>query len=138
MYDIAISQLNEKSLITSQVSRHGLNSLFALLEIILPATNPPPFLHLVCLVIILALYVALAYLTFATQGFYTYNFLNPATGQGRVAAYCFGILAATIVVFVVVWLLIWVRRRFTPAGKKSRADILSARRRDLEMFEARK
>ena len=45
-----------------------------------------------------------------------YNFLNPSKGQGRVAAYVFGILAAVIVIFGVVWSLIWLRdkvaRRF--------------------------
>lgn len=122
----------------SQVSRHGLNALFALIELILPATNSPPWLHLVFLIIILALYLALAYLTHATQGFYTYNFLDPATGSGRVAAYCFGILAAVIVVFVLVWLLIWVRQRFTRPGKKSQAGPPQARYGDLEMYQARK
>jgi uncharacterized membrane protein len=95
-------------------------------------------LHLLFLVLILALYLALAYLTFATQGFYTYNFLDPATGRGHVAAYCFGILAAVVVVFVVVWLLIWARRRLTNTGKKSRADMSRTRYGDMEMFQARK
>jgi uncharacterized membrane protein len=89
------------------------------------------------LIIILAFYLALAYLTFATQGFYTYNFLDPATGRGRVAAYCFGILASVVVVFIIVWLLVWIRRRLTRAGKKSRAD-MSRERYDMEMLEARK
>jgi uncharacterized membrane protein len=121
-----------------QVSRHGLNSLFALLELLLPATNPPPWLHLPFLIVILALYLALAYLTFATQGFYTYGFLDPATGQGRVAAYCFGILAGIIVAFIIIWLLIWVRRRLTGTGKKSRADMSSTRYGDLEMLDTHK
>ncbi len=128
-----------KRLLTAlQTSRHSLNSLFALLEVLLSATNPPPWLHLLFLIVILALYLALAYLTFATQGFYTYNFLNPASGRGRVAAYCFGILAAVVVVFVVVWLLIWVRRKFTRTGKKSRGDMSGTRYGDLEMFQERK
>ncbi|RVX68720.1 hypothetical protein B0A52_07606 [Exophiala mesophila] len=85
----------------SNVSRHALNALFALIEIVLPATNTPPFLHLVGLVIILLLYLALAYLTYATQGFYVYSFLNPDTGTGRVTGYCFGIFAAILVIFLV-------------------------------------
>lgn len=118
----------------SNTSRHGLNSLFALLELLLPATNPPPGLHLLFLIIILALYLALAYLTFATQGFYTYNFLDPTSGRGRVVAYCFGILAAIIVLYIVVWFLIWVRRKFTGPGKMSRTDMSETRCRDMEMY----
>ncbi|EHY60286.1 hypothetical protein HRR83_000048 [Exophiala dermatitidis] len=107
----------------SNVSRHALNSLFALLEIFLPATHPPPLLHLVGLIVLLLLYLALAYLTHATQHFYVYDFLDPDNGSGKVTGYCFGIAAAIIVVFGVVWLLIWLRRRFTREGKLSRHDI---------------
>jgi hypothetical protein len=75
------------------------------------------------LIILLLLYLGLAYLTHATQGFYVYNFLNPDTGAGRVTGYCFGIFAAIVVIFFVVWGLIWTRRRFTRQGKRSRRDI---------------
>lgn len=61
------------------------------------------------LVFFLAGYLAVAYITYAAQGFYTYKFLDPATGKGRVTAYCFGIVAAVCIVFVVVWLLVWAR-----------------------------
>ncbi|KAI9843409.1 MAG: hypothetical protein M1837_006435 [Sclerophora amabilis] len=98
----------------SNISQHGLNSLFALSELVLPRTSPPPLLHLLILLVLLALYVGLAYLTHATQGFYPYAFLDPSTGgQGRVTAYAFGILAAIIVIFIVVWGLIWLRRWLT-------------------------
>ncbi|KAK5052755.1 hypothetical protein LTR84_002621 [Exophiala bonariae] len=106
----------------SNISRHALNSFFCLLEIILPATDPPPFLHVVGLIIILLLYLGLAYLTHATQGFYVYDFLDPDTGSGKVTGYCFGILAAISIIFFVVWGLIWTRRKFTRQGKKSRRD----------------
>ncbi|EXJ82458.1 hypothetical protein A1O3_06271 [Capronia epimyces CBS 606.96] len=106
----------------SNISRHALNSLFALLEIILPATHPPPLLHLVGLIVLLLLYLALAYLTHATQHFYVYDFLDPGNGSGKVTAYCFGIAAAIIVVFVVVCLLLWLRERFTRDGKRSKRD----------------
>lgn len=70
-------------------------------------------LHLPFLLILLALYLALAYLTQASQGFYPYDFLHPNRGHGRLAGYVLGILAAVCVLFVVVWCLIWGRRRLT-------------------------
>lgn len=79
------------------------------MEIILPQTRPPPPLHLPLLVLILALYLALAYITYATEGFYPYSFLDPKKGSGRVAGYCFGILAAACIIFGVIWGLIWIR-----------------------------
>jgi hypothetical protein len=84
------------------------------LEIFLPATLPHPPINLAFLILILLLYLALAYLTHYDEGFYTYSFLDPGShGQhsGRVAGYCFGILAAIIVIFAVSWALIWLRRR---------------------------
>ena len=72
---------------------------------------------------LLLLYLGLAYLTHATQGFYVYNFLDPDTGAGKVTGYCFGIFAATLVIFFVVWGLIWVRRRLTRPGKRSPRDV---------------
>jgi hypothetical protein len=110
-----------------------LNSLFAILEIILPATNPPVFLHIVGLVILLLLYLALAYLTHATQGIYVYDFLDPSTGSGKVTAYCFGIFAAIVVIFLVVWVLVWTRKRFTGPAKSSRNDMGRDNGNDLEM-----
>lgn len=118
-----------------QISRHALNTLFALLEILLPATNPPPLLHLVGLVVLLLMYLALAYLTHATQGFYVYSFLDPERGSGKVTAYCFGIFAAIVIIYFVVWGLIWIRRRITTPGKKSRRDLErpSLLDRDIEL-----
>jgi len=67
-------------------------------------------LHLPILILLLALYLSLAYITHATQGFYPYTFLDPSSGHGnRVAGYCFGILAAACVIFGLVWCLIWSR-----------------------------
>ena len=104
-----------------QVSQHALNTSFAFFEIVVPRTTPPPWLHLLPLIVILALYLALAYVTYGTQHFYTYSFLDPTLhGGGRVVAYMFGILAAILVIFVVVWLLIrlrqWITERVIPAS----------------------
>ncbi|KAL4891223.1 hypothetical protein BDV59DRAFT_70853 [Aspergillus ambiguus] len=119
----------------SNISQHGLNSLYALLEIVLPTTNPHPLLTFPFLVLILLLYLSLAYLTYHTQGFYTYSFLDPGLRgehSGKVAAYCFIILAAIVAIFLVTWVIIWLRRRLTHAQiKRSVHD----RERPVEMAQ---
>ncbi|KAK6367428.1 uncharacterized protein PV06_06708 [Exophiala oligosperma] len=107
----------------SNISRHALNSLFALCELVLPATHTPPLLHLVGLIILLLLYLALAYLTHATQHFYVYSFLDPSKGSGKVTGYCFGIAAGIIVIFFAAWAVIWLRQRYTGDAKRSKRDI---------------
>lgn len=86
----------------SNISEHALNSVLAFLEILLPRSEPHPWINIAPLIGILALYLGLAYLTHDTEGIYVYTFLDPATGRGLVAAYCIGILLATIIVFVIV------------------------------------
>ncbi|KAI9044153.1 uncharacterized protein KD926_001977 [Aspergillus affinis] len=119
----------------SNISQHGLNSFFALLEIILPTTNPHALLTFPFLLLLLLLYVSLAYLTHHTQGFYPYSFLDPGVHgekSGLVAGYCFGILAAILVIFALSWGAIWLRKKLTRGVvKRSRFD----RERGLEMEE---
>lgn len=115
----------------------------ALFEIILPCTDIPPPLHLAVLILILALYLALAYLTKATQGFYTYDFLDPAGpgGKGKVAGYVFGILLAIAIIYGLVCALIWARKWLTErvfhksAIASSKTEV---RNSDIEMFEESK
>ncbi|KAH7156566.1 hypothetical protein EDB81DRAFT_395366 [Dactylonectria macrodidyma] len=99
----------------SNVSQHGLNSLFALFEIFVPRTNPPLWVHIPWLILILALYLALAFVTYATQGVYVYNFLDykEVNGRGIVAAYVFGIAVGIVIIFCVVWGLIRLRKWVT-------------------------
>ncbi|KEZ42366.1 hypothetical protein SAPIO_CDS5542 [Scedosporium apiospermum] len=96
-----------------EISQHGLNSAFALFEVAFPRTAPPPWIHILWLIIILALYLALAYITHATKGFYPYDFLDSGPdgpgGPGWVAVYIICILVAVIVIFVVVKAIIWFR-----------------------------
>ncbi|KAL8951969.1 MAG: hypothetical protein Q9222_002092 [Ikaeria aurantiellina] len=96
-----------------QTSQHALNTVFAAFEILIPRTPPPPPAHLPIIVILLALYLALAYLTHATAGFYPYSFLDPKKGSGKLAGYILGILAAACVIFGIVWVIIWARRWLT-------------------------
>lgn len=94
----------------SNTSQHALNSVYALVEIVIPRTEPLPFLDIIPIVIVLALYLALAYVTYATQGFYTYGFLDlQKNSSGIVAAYIIGILVAAIIIFLVVRYLVMLR-----------------------------
>ncbi|PSN62311.1 hypothetical protein BS50DRAFT_624993 [Corynespora cassiicola Philippines] len=96
--------------IWTNMSQHALNSLYALFEIIFPRTEPMPFWHLVPLVIILAMYLGLAYLTAHTQGFYVYGFLDLSkNSSGKVAGYIVGILVACIIVFLIVRYVVVLR-----------------------------
>ena len=60
----------------SNISQHILNAIFAFLEILLPASEPHPWLQMAPMIVVLALYLALAYVTHATQGWYVYDFLD--------------------------------------------------------------
>ena len=97
-------------------------------EIILPRSDPLPWLLLVPIIFMLALYLGLAYLTHTTEGFYVYSFLDiQANGSGLVAGACIGILVGAIIVFVIVRYLILLRRWVTESklgltGKFSSRD----------------
>ncbi|KAF2728301.1 hypothetical protein EJ04DRAFT_504279 [Polyplosphaeria fusca] len=113
----------------TNVSQHGLNSFYALFEIIFPRTAPLPFINLIPIVVILALYLGLAYLTYATQGFYVYSFLDDQkNSRGLVAGYIVGILVAGIVIFLIVRYLI-VLRVWVTEKKLGRNGKLSSRGR---------
>lgn len=98
-----------------QISQHGLNSFYALLEIILPATAPHPLIAIPVLILLLLFYLCVAYITYYAQGWYPYSFLNTEHGKksGIVTGYCFGILVAILVIFGISWFVIWVRKRLS-------------------------
>ncbi|KAI1821022.1 hypothetical protein F4861DRAFT_533270 [Xylaria intraflava] len=99
----------------SNISQHVFNAVFAAIEILLPRTDPAPWTHLVFLLLVLALYLGLAYVTFATQGFYTYHFLDAGAQGPLVAAYVFGIAVGICLLFALVRGLVWARRWVTEA-----------------------
>ncbi|KAI1127120.1 hypothetical protein F5Y10DRAFT_243465 [Nemania abortiva] len=97
----------------TNTSQHILNSVFALFEIVVPRTNSLPWIHLPFLIILLGLYLALAYITHATKGFYTYSFLDVGKQGPLLAAYIFGIGIGVCIIFAVIKGLIWLRRWIT-------------------------
>jgi hypothetical protein len=98
----------------SNVSQHALNSVFALFEITIPRTDPLPFLHAIAIVVILGLYLCVAYITYHDDHFYVYDFLNVQEhGSGVVAGYIIGILVGAIVLFIIIRYLILLRKWIT-------------------------
>ncbi|KZZ90177.1 hypothetical protein AAL_07278 [Moelleriella libera RCEF 2490] len=110
------------------VSQHALNSVFAAFEVVVARTEPMPCVHLLWLILILLGYLAVAYITVATQGWYTYSFLNyrAVHGRGYVAAYIFGIAVGVVMVFLVVYGLIWLRRWLTEEKLGMRGKLAAA------------
>ncbi|EEH42918.1 hypothetical protein PABG_12297 [Paracoccidioides brasiliensis Pb03] len=111
----------------ANVTQHILTPCFSLFEIICSTAPPPPLLHLVFLILLLVLYLGVAYLTRATQGFFVYPFLNPDSsgrGSGRVTGYVFGVAGILVLLFGFVWVLSYLRMRFLSKNrtKWSKAD----------------
>ena len=104
------------------ISEHALNAVFALFEIIFTRTPSPRWVHLIWLIVLMCLYLALAYVTEATKGFYVYSFLDPEEvgGRGMVGAWIMVILGVTVVLFLLSKFLIWLRIWITE--KKLRKD----------------
>ncbi|EFE40052.1 conserved hypothetical protein [Trichophyton verrucosum HKI 0517] len=100
----------------SNVSKHIMQTGYAIFELVIPATEPLPLLHLPFLIIILLLYTALAFLNHSINGFYTYSFLDPGVNGERsnlVTGYSFGIAIGTALLFSASWFIIWLRKRLT-------------------------
>lgn len=114
----------------SNISQHLLNSVFALFEIIFPRTNPMPLVHMTWLILVLALYLAVAYITHARWGYYPYSFLDPEKQHAFVAAYVFGIAIAALIIFGIVWGLVTLRKWITETklGKQGKFSKQSPRR----------
>ena len=126
----------------SNMSQHALNSVFAFVEIVVPRTDVPPAIHMLWLILLLALYLALAYVTEATKGFYTYSFLDPADQGSLVAAYVFGIAVGCLIVFGLAWGAIWLRkfiteRKLGKQGKFATPAGEAVAAKDLEMSKSK-
>ncbi|KAG6907928.1 hypothetical protein DXG01_006858 [Tephrocybe rancida] len=95
----------------SNISVHILNLVFAVFEIFFTNIPPAPWLMLPLSIMLLACYLALAYVTYAAQGFYPYTFLDPVKQGPLLAAYIIGILGGYIIIFLLVRFLILMRIR---------------------------
>ncbi|KAI0713406.1 hypothetical protein C8Q76DRAFT_620255 [Earliella scabrosa] len=95
------------------ISVHALNTVIALVEVTLTNAPPQPWLHLPICVFMLACYLGVAYITYATQGFYTYSFLDPGKQRAKLAGYIIAVGVAECLAFVLVRGLTWARNRLS-------------------------
>ncbi|KAL2370832.1 hypothetical protein RJ035_005546 [Blastomyces gilchristii] len=125
----------------SQISKHVLPAIFAVFEIVFSTAPPPPLLHFPFLILLLLLYLGVAYITHAAEGFWVYPFLNPGPNGSRsanVVKYLCIVVAALLITFAVVWGASWVRRRLVGLKTKwAKGDVGGGGQdgRDAEMGE---
>jgi uncharacterized protein HemY len=80
------------------------------------------------------LYLGVAYITYATLGFYVYTFLDPSIEHAKLAAYIVGIAVVAIVVFVIANLIAWGLSRVVGAKQyEDWRDRYAARRGDANL-----
>lgn len=91
------------------ISVHALNLVFGLLEVFVGRGPMLPWWNMLLVFILIACYLGVAYITYATQGFYTYDFLNTQTHGGIVAGYIVGIGVGMVISFLIGQFLIFAR-----------------------------
>lgn len=116
------------------ISVHGLNSVFAVVEIMLSATEAPPFSHLSVVLLVLSSYLGLAYLTRDTQGFYVYEWMNPAHGNVSILLHVLGYAAGMITIFFLVSGAIRLRNML--ARRQNQNEDASIREKEMKLDDA--
>ncbi|KAF8867595.1 hypothetical protein CPB85DRAFT_1246121 [Mucidula mucida] len=99
----------------SSISMHAINSLFCLSEVLLTHNPAPRWIWLIVDIIVLAMYLGLAYLSKYTLGFYVYSFLDPKKEGAFLAAYIAGIGIGEAIVFAIMYGIVRLRMRLIPA-----------------------
>ncbi|KAK0201460.1 hypothetical protein DFS33DRAFT_988027 [Desarmillaria ectypa] len=106
----------------NNISVHALNSVYGLFEILFTNTPPPPPVFLLANIVLLGGYLGVAYITNATQGFYTYDFLDPQQQGSFLAAYVVGIAVGYAVLFGIVSGIMVTRRRIANKVKYNKVE----------------
>ncbi|KAF9482849.1 hypothetical protein BDN70DRAFT_904449 [Pholiota conissans] len=106
----------------TNVSKHALNTAFAFFEICVTNIEPSTWIHLFTTIVILGGYLGVAYITHATQGFYTYSFLDPSKGSKKLVIYVIGIALGQCLVFSIVNGVIYIRKSLTRRAENDAID----------------
>ncbi|THU95013.1 hypothetical protein K435DRAFT_839632 [Dendrothele bispora CBS 962.96] len=95
------------------ISLHALNTVFSLFEVLFTNSPPPSWFMVPFVVFVLALYLALAYVTHVTQGFY-----HPQKEHIKLAGYIIGILIVDLIIFSIVKGIMTLRERFSDTRRR--------------------
>ncbi|KAH8111166.1 hypothetical protein DFH11DRAFT_645641 [Phellopilus nigrolimitatus] len=111
------SPFTERFDVWSNTSMHAFNTIFASFEILCTHGGPAPWVHTPFLILLLAGYLGVVYITHRTEGFYAISFLNPQKEGATLAGWIIGIGAATVVIFAITRMLCvareWIACRFS-------------------------
>lgn len=107
----------------ANLTKHAFNLLLTQLDVAILGRSPmAPWWHLLLVVILIACYVGVAYITRADQGFYPYPFLNvEENGSGLVGGFCVGIGVGTVISFMIGQFVVWLRELVAAKVQKSGA-----------------
>lgn len=90
---------------------HAMNSVFVTFEIVATKTRPLPIAHLGIMLVIMSLYLGIAYLTKVTEGIFVYLWLNPKNGVAKLLLHMVGYTFLLIGFYVFVRCVIAFRCR---------------------------
>ncbi|KAI9503730.1 hypothetical protein BX070DRAFT_224433 [Coemansia spiralis] len=109
-------------------SVHATNSVCVIVDMVIGSmVFSPHWSHPLLLCIVVTLYLALAYINYAVNGWFVYSFLDYKKHKAMEAAIIFGLLAGFLVVYYVVYVLqLLLDRFFSPKfnyARKSTEDV---------------
>lgn len=95
----------------SMITMHSLNSVFALFEILVTSTEPFPLTHLPILLLIMSLYLPVAYIERYTEEIYIYLWLDPNNGIAKLLLHIVGYAALITGYFFAVRYILILKHR---------------------------
>lgn len=97
----------------NMITMHAMNSVLAAFEIIVTETDPLPIVHLTALLLIMSLYLGVAYITKVTEGIYIYLWLDPSNGLAKLFLHILGYAGLMAAFFFAARFAIILRCRLT-------------------------
>jgi hypothetical protein len=108
----------------TNITFHCLNLVFSATEVTFSAVGPQRWTHVLVVMGIMGAYIGIAYVVWASRGWYVYEFMDSQMmSPGLTAGYCFGIGGIGVVAFFVVQGIVWIKMKIL-GGKK----VVSSRR----------
>lgn len=118
------------------ITFYMLNTLFSFIELVLSASKPRPWSHLIIVILILGLYLAFHSILVAASGgkvwiYIVFKFSLVINKGGKSALRVFGLCLLATVSFCVVQGLLWVKCRYLGGLKLTQSDVGGTELRNL-------